>query len=313
MKKTFLLSSLALAAGLTFHPGRALAYDLYVDSSSSVSSPDGSEAKPFSKISDAIKQAVSGQSIHIADGKYQENLTLDKSLSLIGQSKTGTVLEGTGQETGLEINAKSEVSNLTVTNFKRGVYVSKNAGATLDSVNIFQNRQTGIEIAQGQTSESKKVTVSDSDIEKNEKGFYILKRKISLSNNRVVSNRQEGIDLRAGVKGTIKKNTISKNKESGIELIIGRSGLKILSNKITGNSASGIANQFYKQSKNLGSIQIAKNKIQKNDDFGIQCDLPSGGKPSANYWTKSIKLSANIFSGNSKISASRCGFQLAKK
>lgn len=308
MKRTLFASSLALIFSFTSPGAYAATYDFYVDSSFSGSPPDGSQDKPFTKISSALKEASDGQKIFIANGKYNENINLTKKIDLVGQSKSGTILEGDGTRTGIEISDDSNISNLSITNFDKGVIISPNSGVNMKSIRVFQNKSTGIEIAKGQTSDTSKVTVKNSDIEKNDKGFYIMKRKIDLSNNNVTSNRQEGIDIRQGVKGTISKNTISKNKESGIELVVGTSGLKISSNKITGNLANGISNQFYKEAKKSGDIKITKNKIRNNDDNGIQCATPSGGKPGEKYWTKSIDLANNIFSGNGKSLAGRCGF-----
>jgi parallel beta-helix repeat protein len=156
--------------------------------------------------------------------------------------------------------------------------------------------------------------VTKSDISKNEgKGFYLKKRTVLIEKNEVENNDEEGIDIRSGVKGSIKKNTITKNGESGIELVVGKTDLKISNNKIKSNGASGISNQFYKDSKKTGDIKLEKNSIQKNDNYGLQCATPSGGDPSSNYWTKSINLIKNIFSGNGKSMAKSCKFPISTK
>ncbi|EKD58406.1 MAG: hypothetical protein ACD_56C00136G0006 [uncultured bacterium] len=319
MKKYFLsyVFSMILLGfiSLTAH---AAAYDIHVNQASTSGSEDGTEANPYQTISAAVSKAETmpdGQrNIFIANGTYNEELSLNASMSLTGEDKNYTIINGHGKNKTIEINETSDISNLTVAEGYVGIYVGENAGAKIKSCKILKTEKMGIEIENSSTSNSKKVTVTKSDVSKGEgKGFYIKKRRISIEDNTVEDNEEEGIDIRSGVKGSIKKNTIASNGESGIELVVGSSGLKITSNKIKKNSASGISNQFYKESKKVGDILISKNRIQKNDNYGVQCATPSGGNVPNNYWTKSIDLARNIFSGNSTPFAKRCGFPIALK
>ncbi|KKR11808.1 MAG: hypothetical protein UT41_C0006G0003 [Candidatus Wolfebacteria bacterium GW2011_GWC2_39_22] len=318
MKKTLLFSLFSVLIISLASASQASAYDIYVNQASSSETENGTQTDPFKTITAATAKAETmpdGQrNIFIANGTYTENLVLAASMSLTGENKNTTIINGNGENHTLEITATSDISNLTVSEGYVGIYIDKNAGAKIKSCKISKTEKMGIEIEESSTSNSNKVTVTKSDISKNEgKGFYIKKRKILIEDSTVEDNDEEGIDIRSGVKGTIKKNTIAKNGESGIELVTGKSGLKITSNKIKNNSASGISNQFYKESKKIGDIQISKNRIQKNDNYGVQCATPSGGNVPNNYWTKSIDLSKNIFSNNGSIFAKRCGFIIAKK
>lgn len=296
-----------------FSVAKASAYDIYVNKNSTSTTEDGSENNPFKTISAALTlsqtKSPDQRDIFISNGEYKEKLTLNKSCTITGESKTGTIINGTGHDRAIEIKETSSLKNLKVFGGHANIYVAAGSGATIKSCVIEKAGKIGIEIAKSSTSNSEKVTITDCDIIKGDgKGLYINKRRISVENNKITDNDEEGIDIRAGVKGTIKKNTISKNGESGIELIVGSSDLKITNNKIKSNSASGISNQFYKDSKKLGSIELEKNTIQKNDNYGVQCASPSGGDSPKNYWSKSIDLIKNIFSGNSKSFAGRCEF-----
>lgn len=316
MKKLFYLFAFSSLL-FTVNSSRALAYDIYVDDSSSSQTEDGSQENPFKTISAAITFAEGTsdkRSIFIFNGTYNENFEINKALSLTGESKDGTIINGHGKDKTINIKETSSISSLTVSEGYTGIFVSAGAGATITDCRITESEKMGIEIEKSSTSNSEKVTVRDCDISNGDgKGFYINKRRVLIENNNVINNDEEGIDIRAGAKGKIKKNTIAKNGESGIELIVGSTGLKISSNKIKGNSASGIAHQFYKDSKKTGSIKLEKNKIQKNDNYGILCATPSGGDPKPNYWTKSIDLARNIFSSNGTNYSKRCGFPIALK
>lgn len=312
MKKIFFGLLLLLAAATVSTP-KAMAYDIYVNKNSVSLTEDGSQDNPFKTISSAISAAAAKssdqRSLFISNGEYAEKLTIEESVSLTGESKTGTIINGTGHDRAIEIKKTSSLTSLKVYGGRTNIFVSAGAGATIQSCIIEKAGKNGVEIIKSSTSDSEKVTVKDCEIINGDgKGFYVNKRRILIENNDIIGNDEEGIDIRAGVKGSVKKNTIQKNGESGIELIVGSSSLKIVSNKIKGNSASGITNQFYKDSKKLGSIELTKNKIQKNDSYGVSCASPSGGDSPKNYWTKSIDLAKNIFSGNSKPLAGRCGF-----
>lgn len=314
MKRYLLLSAFFVLVQIFNIPiSQASEFNIYVDQKSQSSDPDGSKDSPFRNINDAIKDAKSKpadqRSIFIANGNYTEKLVIDDSMTLTGENKDSTIIDGGDSRRAIEINATSTLSNLHIIGGTTGIFVSKNAGSKILSSKIEKNKKIGIEIEPSSTDNSKKVTVSKSTISNSlGKGFYVQKRLIAIENNTVSNNKEEGIDLRAGAKGSIKKNTISKNGESGIELVVGNSSLNISSNKITNNSASGIANQFYKQSKSLGNINVTKNKILNNSNYGVKCGAPSGGTTPENYWTKSIKLSNNTFAGRKDL-AGRCNFQ----
>lgn len=318
MKKMFSLVFLLFLATSLSSYCQAAAYDVYVNRNSTSVTEDGSQENPYKTISAAVAAAESKPSdqrkIFIANGSYAENVAVNETMSLTGESALGTIIDGQGASQAVRINKTSSISNLTVLKGHTGIYVSPGAGATIRSAKILEAAKVGIEIEDSSAADSEKVTITNSDISKSTgKGFYIKKRRILIENNNIENNDEEGIDIRSGVKGSIKKNTISKNGESGIEVVVGSTGLKITSNKIKSNSASGISHQFYKDSKKTGSIKLKKNSIQKNDNYGLQCATPSGGDAPKNYWTKSIELVRNILSGNDKPFAKRCGFSTSKK
>ncbi|EKE25793.1 MAG: hypothetical protein ACD_5C00032G0001 [uncultured bacterium] len=318
MKKFLLTGAFMIGAFSLVSVSEAYAYDLYVDKDSSSSTEDGTQGNPYKTISAAVLKAesnLSGQrSIYISNGTYTESFEINEEMSLTGESKNLTIINGHGKSKTVDIEATSTISNLTIMEGYVGIYVNAGAGATIKKCKILKTEKMGVEIESSSTSDSEKVTISGSDISKGEgKGFYIKKRRILIEDNDIEDNEEEGIDIRSGVKGKIKKNTIAKNGESGIELIVGKSDLKITGNKIKSNSASGIANQFYKDSKKLGEVLIEKNKISKNDSYGVRCSAPSGGNVPKNYWIKSIDLVRNIFSGNDNIFAKRCDFSIALK
>ena len=88
-----------------FFAGTALAADLQVPS------------KQFPTISDAISAARNGDSIHLAPGVFQENITLDKALTLLGSPDNRSTIDGSGSGTVITITSPNvQISGVTVRN-----------------------------------------------------------------------------------------------------------------------------------------------------------------------------------------------------
>ena len=54
----------------------------------------GSEDGNYSSVQDAIDNASDGDIIYVFKGKYYENITVNKSITLIGENKNNTIIEG---------------------------------------------------------------------------------------------------------------------------------------------------------------------------------------------------------------------------
>ena len=317
MKNLLKKARFAAAAILfTALPANAFAYNLFVDKNNTSGLEDGSQASPFDTIGEAIAAAAlldeNSRDIFIANGTYEEDVELVEKVSLTGESRGGVIITDSG--TVIKMAHSTKLKKLTVSGGTIGINIPKDSKATITDVAVKKAKKVGIQAEKGSTSDRYRVTVEDSKITDGKgKGFYILKGRVSLKNNEIEDNDEEGVDIRAGVKGTISKNTIASNGESGIELVLGKTSLKIQKNKIKNNDASGITNQFYKDDKKLGNVLISKNNVRSNDSYGINCATPSGGSPGSEYWKKSITLSGNLFFGNEKPIAGRCKIEVAVK
>lgn len=73
------------------------------------------------------------------------------------------------------------------------------------------------------------------------------------------------------------------------------------SNEIKKNGGSGIDLQFYEISNDEGRVYLFGNNLSENNDYGLNCDMPSGGDASDEYWDNSIYLlSGNTIENNKK-------------
>ena len=84
--------------------GKGGGFDLYVDDDAPEGG-NGSKERPFNRIQDAIDAADHGDSIRVWEGTYEEQIIINKTLSLIGNSSATTIINGTGEGDVVTLNA----------------------------------------------------------------------------------------------------------------------------------------------------------------------------------------------------------------
>ena len=123
----------------------------------------------YTSIQDAINSANTNDTIYIFNGTYHENILINKTITLLGENKNNTILDGTGFEEVINITANNvKIINLTIQN---GVY--------------------GIELYQIKNS-----TIKNSIITNNSEGiqFYNSHSNVIAKNN-ITSNKYYGISI----------------------------------------------------------------------------------------------------------------------
>jgi len=193
----------------------------------------------------------------------------------------------------VEMEYGSEIEDVEI----KGEGIKVRSGASVEIIDVYiRDAGTGIETVDGGT-----LTIRDSKIKKNGKGLYIQKGKdINITSSKISENEEEGIDIRSNVDGVVSGNVIEDNGESGIEIILGKSEMKITNNKIEDNGSSGIATQFYDFQEKIGAISIRGNTISENSNYGIDCKTPSGGNSGDKYWSESMSFVGNSIFENKK-------------
>jgi parallel beta-helix repeat protein len=100
----------------------------------------------FASIGAAVAAAAAGDTINVAHGTYNEDVTITKSLSLIGASKENTIIDGTGENNGVAINGTHDVavSGFTVENANTaGIWITNSSYVTI-SDNIVKDNDKGL-------------------------------------------------------------------------------------------------------------------------------------------------------------------------
>ena len=106
----------------------------------------------YFSIQDAIDDANPGDTVFVYNGIYYENIVIDKSILLHGESKQNTIIDGMKNNDTVTINAEgATIYNFTITNssqndktkwWKSGIRITKNNNIIRD--NIIKDNLLGI-------------------------------------------------------------------------------------------------------------------------------------------------------------------------
>ncbi|PNX51646.1 MAG: hypothetical protein BV456_02380 [Thermoplasmata archaeon M8B2D] len=252
----------------------------------------GSGPGNYTKIQDAINDSSNGDTVLVYRGVYYENIVVNKTINLIGEDRTKTVIDG-GTE-GCVITLKKidgiKTSGFTIHNGKTGIYLLDSSNNNITGNNIQNNTNYGIYFNYFSNNNN---IINDNIIQNNKICIYmdsnncnniisnnIFKNNIQAiyfyysSNNIIIGNDIQcgiwilneitrGIYLWGSTNDIIKDNNIHNISYMGIKPSIGisleGSNITIIGNNIQDNSMSGI-------SSSGSDIIITCNNIQNNGE-----------------------------------------------
>ncbi len=103
----------------------------------------------FNTIQDAINDSdtLDSHSILVPSGAYNENVTINKNITLTGAAKTTTIIEGNGS-TDYVIHIQNRnyvnITKFTIKNGTYGIYINNSSNITITYTNISNNNLTGL-------------------------------------------------------------------------------------------------------------------------------------------------------------------------
>jgi len=176
--------------------------DVYVDDDFNSSTP-GWQYDHFNIIQDGIDAVAEGGTVYVYNGTYYENVTINKTIQLIGEHKTLVTIDGMMKNSVININA----SNVTVSGF------------TLHNSSEYSlgpNYKGGIKLYE-QANHS---TISNNTLRDNDCGIYIYSSNNTIQNNDIQNNTNFGVSIFqiSGTNNNIINNCIEQN---WIGMIIG--------------------------------------------------------------------------------------------
>ncbi|MEA2087600.1 MAG: NosD domain-containing protein, partial [Candidatus Caldatribacteriota bacterium] len=250
--------------------------NIYVDTANISGIEDGTQTHPFNSITEGIEAATPGKSVMVTVGIYNEQLIINKEITLQGTSQENTFITGSSLTENL---ISLEADNITISGFtidgdsstSVGIYFDNYSFININNNLIKNNKDYGISyinsapIIEGNNIENN----SSSGIKVATNGAGIIRNNSIVSNQHGIrtygdsypeitknniSNNNTGIYCRESAIPIISYNTISNNSAYGILIdnILGNSvnpdigggdGQSEGQNKITGNSIHGVSNK----------------------------------------------------------------------
>jgi len=250
--------------------------NIYADIRNTSGIEDGTQTHPFNSIIEGIDAVAPGKSVIVAEGTYNEQLIINKSITIQGTSQANTFIIGSGLTENL---ITVEADNVTITNFTidgdgstaKGIYFDGYSSININNNIIQNNKSYGINYTNSSP------TIEYNDIKDNVTsaidiaigGAGTIKYNFLIDNRygirscvdsspeitrNNISNNNTGIYCRESATPIISYNTISNNTGYGILIdnllvnsvnpdIGGGDGESDGQNKITGNLIHGVSNE----------------------------------------------------------------------
>jgi len=192
-------------------------------------------------IQSGVNFADPGWTVYAISSTYLENVTINKTLTVIGEDRNTTIINGRGNDSVVLMDGTSYVNITGFTVIGSGSNVN----------------DAGVEINDAQNCK-----ITDSNISSNYFGVYVENSSNIIIENNIMSYNHDGV-LSSYSSVIIQYNDISYNNHEGIGNI-NYSTAFIGNNTITHNVADGIAEIYY------SNATIDNNTISYND-VGIVC------------------------------------------
>jgi nitrous oxidase accessory protein len=280
--------------------------------SNSVTANSGTILVPdnYTTIQEAINAAEEGDTIFVRAGTYYEHLVVDKPLSLVGEDRHNTTIDGNGTRIIIHLKANNiNLSGFTIENGELGIlfWYSHNSNSTGNAVsnnvygiylyysrdNVFtcntvaNSSQYGIYIIGSGYNVFTCNTVANSS----QYGIYLgSSGHNALAGNNILSNNKEGIYLHHSDGNVLSGNIVSNNRD-GIHL--GDSDDNVLSGNIVSNNRDGI-NLYYSRDNVFTCNTVANSSL-----YGISFSSSSHNKILHNNFINNIEPSSSVNSVNS--------------
>ena len=243
----------------------------------------------YPTIQEAINHATSGDTIFVHIGTYHEHIVIDKSVSLIGENRNLTIIDGEGAGSVIHVAANNVyVSGFTIKESGMGLYNSgifiDHSGGNNVTCNTIANSSNGICVYY-----STRNNVFNNTISGNVYGISLY----SSSNNKIYGNNapnnKYGIALRSSDNNKIHDNIASSNKINGIY------AYSSTDNLISGNTA---LNNYEGIRLDFSNGSVISDNIVSNNDYGTHLSSSSnnlvfGNTAKNNYYGIYLQSSSN--------------------
>jgi parallel beta-helix repeat protein len=252
---------------LAFFTGPIEADDktIYVDAANESGPWDGTMAHPYKNITVALQYTLARSTIYVSNGTYNERIVINETISLIGENKKITIIDGDGIGTVVEIRADNVfLSGFTINNSgcewpDSGLRLMNVRNCTISGNNIINNLD-GIRLFNFSSNNR----IFDNVIEENLGGVSLYySSNNSICENNITANNGFGIFVHHSLNNNICKNSIINNRW-GIGLDFSSEYNYVFENSIQLNHVDGI--KFEHSISNI----VFKNDIVANSECNVR-------------------------------------------
>jgi len=225
----------------------------------------------YHEIQQAIDAASEGDTILVFSGIYHEHVVVNKMLSLFGENKNVTIMDGDDAGTAFKVSANNvTISGFTIQNGDKGVHILSSMSNNDITDNIILYNEVGVLLDSnciGNIISHNKIMFSTTD------GIYGDRcGKNVVAHNNVSFNGWHGIFLYASEPCVVDSNFILSNGIDGV-FIRYSSNNTITGNLLSGNHAGGLyiySDEDPTRPSGLSKGNIIENNIVLNNSYGIK-------------------------------------------
>jgi len=176
---------------------------------------DDDAGADYTTIQEAIDDpdTLNGDTILVYEGTYNENVIVNKSLTIKGNGSSETIIDGEGKGPAVNITAEwTNLSGFNITRGSTGVFIGSE-NVTIAYCAVSANEDHGIQV-----ESTANVTIDNSTVENSGRnGIYLRSSDYStIVNCSSTSNKGNGIFIRDSHQDSITYSNTSKNEMNGI-------------------------------------------------------------------------------------------------
>ena len=239
-------------------------------------------------IQEAINEAENGSTIHVPSGVYYERVVINKTVSLIGENVSTTIIDGNNGGTVVNITADNvTIAGFTVRNsgwgwVKNGIYVYRADRCEIKNNFLFHNCHN---IRLNHSGNSR---VLDNTVDGNGYGIRFINSFNCMAINNNVSNCIGGVHLQNATNCTVKRNHFTQNSQ-GIRLYSPCTYNKISANTVYNNTYDGMIEAMPPNGTFFNNFIFHNNFVNNTNSFiyKVYGNIWDAGYPSGgNYWSR---------------------------